>query len=255
MIAYENMHDVILITDEKGRRYLARPENSTIEVSGLGTISSQKLMESISKGFIEVGRRKLRVRPASLEDIISVIERKAQTLTGKDIAMIMHYCDIRSGSIVIEGGTGSGALSIALLSRVRPGGKVVTYELRRDFAEVARRNVKLASLAEDWVLKIGDICGPIDERGADAFIVDIPNPWDSVRTAEEVLRVGGHFCAFVPNMNQLEKVVRELGKRKFEDVRSYEVLQREMVIHDGGVRPSFEMLGHTGYLTFARRTI
>jgi len=247
------MRDTVLIIDEKGRRYLSRLDDCTVEISGLGIIAGSKLKEAVSSGVLEIGKRKLRVRRASLEDVISVIERKAQTLTAKDIAMILHHCDIRSGRFVIEGGAGSGALSIALLSRVAPGGKVVTYEVRKDFAEIAMRNVKLASLIEDWVLKLGDICGPIDEKNADAFIVDIPNPWDSVGTAKSALRIGGHFCAFVPNVNQLEKVVRELTKQKFEDVRSYETLQREMVVHEGGVRPSFEMLGHTGYLAFAIR--
>lgn len=248
------MRDVVLITDERGRRYLTRLDGSIIEISGLGTVSGSKLTASLSKGFIEIGKRRLRVRRASVGDIISVIERKAQTLTSKDIAMILYNCDIRSGSIVIEGGAGSGALTIALLSRVSPGGKVVTYELRKDFAEIATRNVKLASLMNDWSLKMGDICGPIEEREADAFIVDIPNPWDSVGTARIALRIGGHYCAFVPNMNQLEKVVRELSSQGFEDVRSFETLQREMVVHEKGVRPSFEMLGHTGYLTFARKS-
>ncbi|MEM3038315.1 MAG: tRNA (adenine-N1)-methyltransferase [Thermoplasmata archaeon] len=249
------MRDIVLITDEKGRKYLAKLDDRTTEISGLGIIASSKLKEAVSIGFVEIGKRKLRVMRASLNDVISVIERKAQTLTAKDIAMILHYCDIVSGCFVIEGGAGSGALSIALLSRVRPGGKVVTYELRKDFAEIAMRNVKLASLSDDWILKMGDICKPIEESNADAFIVDIPNPWDSVGTAKAALRIGGYFCAFVPNVNQLEKVFRELTKQKFEDVRSYEILQREMVIHEGGVRPSFEMLGHTGYLVFARKSI
>lgn len=244
-----------MIADEKGRRYLARLDGEMIEVPGLGAFSGEKLTASLREGLIEVGKRRLRIRRASVDDIISVIERKAQTLTSKDIAMIVHYCDIRSGSIVIEGGAGSGALTIALLSRVRPGGKVVTYELRKDFAKITARNVRLASLIDDWVLKMGDICAPIEERDADAFIVDIPNPWDSVEIARSALRIGGHYCAFVPNVNQLEKVVRELTARSFENIRSYEILQREMVVHEKGVRPSFEMLGHTGYLAFARKAI
>jgi tRNA (adenine57-N1/adenine58-N1)-methyltransferase len=68
-----------------------------------------------------------------------------------------------------------------------------------------------------------------------------------------MLRNGGRFCAYVPNTNQLEEVVRQLNKRGFVEIRSYENMQREMVVHDRGVRPSYETLGHTGYLVFARK--
>ena len=53
--------------------------------------------------------------------------------------------------------------------------------------------------------------------------------------------------------NQLEKAVNGLRERGFTDIRSMEIIRRGMEVHPGGVRPSFEMLGHTGYLTFARK--
>jgi tRNA (adenine57-N1/adenine58-N1)-methyltransferase len=44
-----------------------------------------------------------------------------------------------------------------------------------------------------------------------------------------------------------------LERAGFADVRTVELLEREHVVREGSTRPSFEMLGHTGYLTFARK--
>lgn len=245
--------ETVLLIDEKGKRYIAKLDGEMTEIPGLGTIRTELLRGSLKAGTFSLGGRTVKVRTASVDDIISTITRKAQMLTSKDIALIIHHCDIRGGSVVVEGGVGSGALTIALLSRVGKEGKVTTYELREDFASIAKHNISLADLNDRWTLKIGDIRLKIDEENVDSVVVDIPVPWECVSIAEKSLRIGGFFSAFVPNVNQMENTVQELRKHKFEDIRAIETLQREMIVHEGGVRPSFDMLGHTGYLVFARR--
>jgi tRNA (adenine57-N1/adenine58-N1)-methyltransferase len=47
--------------------------------------------------------------------------------------------------------------------------------------------------------------------------------------------------------------VNEIAKYTFIECKTYENIQREMIVSKHGTRPSFEMLGHTGYLTFARK--
>ena len=247
------MRDVLLIVDERGKRYLARPNGDMVAIRGLGTVRSDALRESAKTGELSIGEKKFKVRPASVEDIVSSIERKAQLLTSKDIAMILHLCGVVPGSKVVEGGAGSGALTIALLASVGEEGRLTTYEIREDFAAVARRNVESASLSDCWTLKIGNICEKIDEREVDAVVVDIPNPWDCVIAAKDALRAGGTFCAFIPNVNQVVSAVQALRGNSFSDVRAIETLQRELLVHEGGARPSCDMLGHTGYLVIARR--
>jgi tRNA (adenine57-N1/adenine58-N1)-methyltransferase len=247
------MKELVLITDEKGRRYLAKLDGEMISVKGLGTIRESAVKESLISGELAVGGKSFSVRPATLDDVISAIERKAQMLTAKDIAMMLHLCDIGPGSNIVEGGAGSGALTIALLASAGEQGHVTTYELREDFAEIAKGNVDMASLSGRWSLKIGNICERIDETEVDAMLVDIPNPWDCIGTAKQALRVGGSFCAFAPNVNQIENTVHALRDNGFSEVRAIETLQRDLVVHEGGVRPSFDMLGHTGYLVHAMR--
>jgi len=245
--------EVILVTDEKGRKYLARLRDEMVSIQSFGTIRADTIRDALGSGELVIGGKKLSIRPATVDDVISVIERKAQMLTSKDIAMIIHLCDVRSGSRIVEGGAGSGALSIALLASVGEEGQVTTYEIREDFAEIAKRNVEMTSLTGAWTLKMGDICKEIEEKDLDALLIDIPNPWDCVGTAKQALRAGGRFCAFVPNVNQVEKAVHALRDNGFSDVRAVETMQRDLVVHEGGIRPSFDMLGHTGYLVFARR--
>jgi len=174
-------------------------------------------------------------------------------LTSKDIAMIIHLCGVRSGSKLVEGGAGSGALSIALLATIGAEGHLTTYELREDFASIARRNVESASLSEGWTLKMGNVCEKIEEQNVDAVILDIPNPWECVAAAKAALKNGGTFCAFIPNVNQVVDTVHSLRDESFSEVRAIETLQRELLVHEGGARPSCDMLGHTGYLVVARR--
>lgn len=246
--------NTILITDARGRKYITRlSDDEMVDISGLGTIRAALLRESLLTGELNLGEKRLGVMKASMVDILSMIERKAQILTSKDIAMILHFCDIYCGSKVVEGGAGSGALSIALLANVGDMGSVTTYELREEFAGIARRNIRKAGLESRWTLKLGDICKGIEEREIDSVILDIPNPWDCVDFAAHSLNLGGHFCAFVPNANQVENTVRALKEESFSDIRAIETLQRDIIVHERGVRPSFDMLGHTGYLIFARK--
>jgi len=84
-------------------------------------------------------------------------------------------------------------------------------------------------------------------------IIDIPNPWDAVNTAYNSLKIGGYLCCYSPLISQVEKTVKEIKKHGFIEIKTFENIQREMIVSDHGTRPSFDMLGHTGYLTFARK--
>lgn len=85
--------------------------------------------------------------------------------------------------------------------------------------------------------------------------MDIPEPWELVDIAWDSLKIGGYFCSYSPLISQVEKTVKKLREHPFVEVYVLETLQREMIVLEKGVRPSFNMLGHTGYLTFARKTL
>ena len=243
-----------MIADD-GKKYAVRASQQMIEVAGLGVIDGSVLCRSSYGDRMKVGRREFVILQPSVKDLLAMIERRAQIMIPKDSFIVPLHLDLGCGSRVIEGGVGSGAMALVLLKAVAPDGKVYSYETRPDYAEIARRNVALSDLQSCWELKVDDICTAELEQGVDAVVIDIPNPWDALENVVKALRVGGHVCCYVPNANQLEAAVRRMRELGLGEVTSFETLQREMVVHDGGVRPSFDMLGHTGYLAFGRKMI
>lgn len=243
----------LLLIDHDGRRHLVTTAKRMVEVGGLGVVDGNRLCSSSIGDSIQIGGREFLILRPSLKDALGMIERRAQIIIPKDSFMIPFHLDVGPGSRVIEGGVGSGALTLVLLKAVGPTGKVYSYETREDHADLARRNVALSENEASWELKIGDICTAKLESEVDAVALDIPNPWDAMENVVKSLRIGGYVCCYVPNANQLENAVKKMRDVSLTEITSFETLQREMIVHDGGVRPSFDMLGHTGYLSFGRR--
>lgn len=243
----------ILLVDQTGKKFLVKAAKKMIEVGGLGVVDGTALCGSDHGDMVRIGGMDFTILQPSLKDMMSLLERRAQVIIPKDSFMIPLHLDLGCGSRVIEGGVGSGALTMVLLKAVGPTGKVYSYENRVDFADIARRNIALTENEGAWELKIEDICTAKLEQEVDGAIIDIPNPWDALPNIFSSLRLGGYAGCYVPNANQLESAVMEMRELGFADIVSFETLQREMVVHDGGVRPSFDMLGHTGYLSFGRK--
>ncbi len=244
----------IVLVDGKGTKHFAVAERRMVEVKHLGTVDGTVVCGSSFGDDITVAGHSFRVVRPSVMDILGLMNRRAQIISPKDSFHIPMYMDLGCGSRVVEAGAGSGALTVVLLKAVAPTGKVYTYETREDHARVAERNVGRSDFVSCWQLKMGDICRGIEETDLDGVVLDIPNPWDAVSAASSALRSGGHICSYVPNANQLESTVKAMRKAGFQDVFAFETLQREMMVHDRGVRPSCDMMGHTGYLALARKT-
>lgn len=242
-----------MLIDERGGKHFVVAEPKMIEVRGLGAIDGAALCSSEVGGQLKIAGRLFDVVRPSTSDLLSLLERKAQTISAKDGFQIPMYMDLGCGSRVAEAGAGSGALTIVLLRVVAPEGAVYTYEVREDHAKVAERNVRRSEHAPCWHLRMGDVCEGIQERDLDGVVLDIPNPWDALEAASSALRAGGHVCCYVPNANQLEEAVRKMRALDLRQILAFETLQREMTVHERGVRPSSEMMGHTGYLAFARK--
>lgn len=244
--------DMVLLVDKDGNKYKVKAAQGTVKVKGLGVVDLGKLL-TIGYGELVTlaGTEVVALRPNVLDNI-ETIERKAQIVIPKDAAYIILHCGIRSGSVVVEGGSGSGALTIALADAVAPNGKVVSYDNRQEHTAVARRNVEAAGLEKNVEFRTGDVTEAIAERDVDAVVLDIAEPWRAVPRAAKVLRAGGSFACYVPTTNQVEKAINALREAGFKHVRAIELILREMVVTEGGIRPSFDMLGHTGYVCTGR---
>jgi len=248
--------ELIFLEDSTGKRTWVNVSFDMIKVKSLGAIDGSRFKD-LEEGdkFTIVGREYTIFRPGVL-DLMTSLDRGAQIISPKDAATILMHCDVKAGDKVIEVGAGSGGLTTALLNSVAPTGKVLTLELKEENAQRALKNVSRVGLDKYWSYQIGDARDmKVDvDWQADALTMDMPDPWLALSNLEVHLRPGGRLCSYVPNMNQAESIVNALREHGYADVYALENLQRGLEVHPGGVRPSFEMLGHTGYLVFARKT-
>ena len=246
--------DSVILLDRRGKKHLVHLNEEMSKVEGLGVLDSTKLISSIGKS-IDIAGNKFIVLVPSILDYLENIQRRAQIIVAKDSASIVQRCDISTGDLVVEGGAGSGALTIALARAVFPTGKVFSYEVRKDFADIARKNISMAGLLKVVELKEADIEKGIPEKEVNAVILDLPEPWKTVPLAWEALKPCGYLASYSPTMEQVKETVRVMSKLPFVDIRTTEILEREIEVKETGVRPSFATLGHTGYITTARKVL
>jgi tRNA (adenine57-N1/adenine58-N1)-methyltransferase len=247
----------IILLGEAGDKIPVKAEEGTRRVGGVGVFDTGTLIGARFGAISTVGNRRFLVLRPSVLDDIGTLRRGPQIILPKDSAHILMNCDIGAGKRVVEAGSGTGALTVALARAVMPGGRVFSYDIRREHLDVAQDNILSAGLEEACEFTAGDVCQPggIVQRDIDAVVFDIPEPWRALENAWEALRPCGHIACYSPTVNQVELAMRALYERRFMEVRTFEILQREMAVVEKGIRPSFEMLGHSGYLTFARKVL
>ncbi|MEW5941597.1 MAG: tRNA (adenine-N1)-methyltransferase [Chloroflexota bacterium] len=189
----------------------------------------------------------------SLADLLNELPRNTQILYPKDIGFILVTMSIGPGQRVAEAGTGSGSMTIALAHAVGPMGRVHSYENRQDFQNLARKNLARVGLESRVDFKLRDIVEGLDETDADAFFLDVPNPYDYIAQVRAALKPGGYFCALIPTVNQVEKALTALRLHRFAFIEVAEVLLRYYKPEPTRFRPTDRMVAHTGFLVFARR--
>jgi tRNA (adenine57-N1/adenine58-N1)-methyltransferase catalytic subunit len=248
-------NDVVLFIDRKGRRYLKiLRAGRKIEIRG--DIASERLwgLAEGSRVKFSSGENYLVLRP-TYADLIPHLPRAAQVIYPKDTGPILIWGDIFPGATVIEGGTGAGALTIALLRAVGPHGRLISYEVREDFAAAAQRNVAaFFGSAPNWTLKLRDLYDGFDETGVDRLLLDLPEPGRALGVAARALRPGGVFIGYVPTAIQLKDTVEALQRRPdFGEIESFETLMRNWHVKGMSVRPVHRMVAHSAFIIVARR--
>lgn len=248
-------NDPILFIDRKGRRYLKRLRPGTRLIIR-GEISADALigLDEGSRVKLSTGETFLVLRP-TYADLIPHLPRQAQVIYPKDTGPMLVWGDVFPGATVIEGGVGAGALTIALLRAAGPAGRLISYELREDFAAAARRNVAaFFGEAPNWTLKVRDLYGGFDETGVDRIFLDLAEPYRALGVAARALRAGGVLVCYVPTAIQLHDTVEALNSDGgFGEVESFETLLRNWHVKGMSVRPKHRMVAHSGFIIVARR--
>ena len=243
----------VLAFDERRRTQLIVLAPGSKTSTHLGAISHDDIIGAPPGSRIRSGKEKIFVvvRP-TLAEAIEAMPRGAQVIYPKDLGQILMAADIRPGQRVLESGVGSGALSMALLNA---GAFVTGFELRQDFANRARNNVGAylgASALERYAVQIRDIYDGVDGGPYDRVLLDLPEPWEVLGHLEGSLAVGGIVLAYQTSVGQLEQFRSRLRELGFVLPRTIEVMTRSWFHSAQALRPEHSMVGHTGFLTWAR---
>ena len=245
--------DVVLVILGR-KRFLMRLQAGEVQHTHRGLIHHDDLIREVpGKPLTTHLGDPFVALPPSLHDIIMSIQRRSQIVYPKEIGYILLKLNVGSGSRIVECGTGSGALTIALAHAVSPSGRVYSYEQREDMLHVAAKNLANAGLLEQVELKQRDIAEGFDERDVDALFLDVRMPWLYLQQVWETLVEGGFFGAIVPTANQVSDLIEELDEHGFHDIEVCEILLRSYKPVAARLRPMDRMVAHTGYLIFARR--
>lgn len=205
-----------------------------------------------SQVFSHLGSPFFVLQPA-LGDVLIDLPRNTQILYPKDIGFILVTMGIGEGQRVMEAGTGSGSMTIAMAYAVGSVGKVISYERRPEMQQLARKNLTRLGLDERVDFKLGEIADGFEETDVDAFFLDVINPHDYIEQVRAALKPGGFFCSLVPTVNQVSMLLFALRRQKFAFIEVCEVLLRYYKPEPSRLRPTDRMVAHTGFLVFARR--
>jgi len=247
--------DILLYLDER-RTYQVKVEHGRQFHTHKGYVDLGAFIgKPYGSGLISsLGAKFYGLRPL-IRDRVLKTDRRTQVLYPKDIGYILFQVGIGSGSRVVEAGTGSGALTMALINAVKPEGKVISYEIESRSQRIAAGNVERAGLKEYVDMRLGDVTQGIDEGEVDAVVLDMATPWLVVPHAWGALAGSGVFLSFSPTIEQVMRTVAEVEGHPFIEVETVELIMRRITVAENRTRPETLMLGHSGYLTTARKVL
>ena len=182
----------------------------------------------------------------NIVDRLKDFKRGPAIILEKDAGLIIASTGINKDSNVVDAGTGSGFLAAYFANICN---KVTTYENRKEFYEIAKRNLRDFKNVK---IKFKDIYKGISEKKLDLITLDLKEPWKVLKHAQKTLNKNGFLVAYLPTINQVEILAREIKKYKFRIIKVTEVLEREWHVDDK-IRPKSQMIAHTAFLVFARK--
>jgi len=249
--------DRVQLTDAKGKLYSITLTKGAEWHTHKGMLKHDDLV-GLPEGSIVAtnGELKFQAFRPLLADYVLSMPRGATIIYPKDAAMILGVADIGPNMRVLEAGVGSGALSIAILRAIGSDGYLHSVEIRDDFAKISEDNVTnyFVGKPKNWQLTVSALQDQKFDADYDRVVLDMLSPWECVETASAALIPGGVLLAYVATTTQLSKIaeaIKDCGN--FTEPESSETIVRGWH-HEGlAVRPQHRMIGHTGFLVFARR--
>ncbi len=240
-----------LLIDEEGKYMFFDESDERKDIhTRFGIISRNDIMNAKQGNTIKskIGK-KFVVLEANFADKFETIKRGPQIITLKDAAIIAAFMGISLGYKIIEAGSGSGALTSYLANIVKPTGKIYSYERREDFLKIAKENVKMFGLSKFVEFKNKSTHDGIEEKNVDAVILDMPDPWNSIKNAENALKTGGFLACYLPNLIQVEELLQKAKETSFKLTKVSRV-----TLKDAGRKLKFKSkIRKDPYIVFMRK--
>ena len=187
-------------------------------------------------------------------DYVVHMSRKTQIIYPEDAGLILLYSGIGPGSVVIEAGCGSGALTCILGNYVRPNGHIFSYDIREKSLKNARKNVERAKLENFVSIEFGNIItDDLNLEKVDSVVLDLGDPWNAVEKVAKYLKLSGTLVSFSPTIEQVKKTTFAMDENSFVEINTYELIKRKIQVKKNATRPDSRMVGHSGYITFGRK--
>lgn len=257
--------DLVQLTGPKGRINTIKLEPGKEFHTHRGILAHDVLIGASDGSVVQAsnGDAYLALRPL-LSDFVMSMPRGAAIIYPKDAAQILALADVFPGATVVEAGVGSGALSLWLLRAIGADGRLLSYERRADFAEVAASNVagfsgvSVDELPDNWSIEIGDLVDELPKSvtaaSVDRVILDMLAPWDCLSVVADALKPGGVLLCYVATVTQLSRIAEAIRATSlFTEPSPSETIVRGWHVEGLAVRPDHRMVAHTAFLITARR--
>ena len=239
----------VLIT-KQGRKFYAKSLDEDLHTQ-YGLIKKEELKKAKDGSLLKSNTNKeFFVFSPSFIDLYRKIKRDAQIIPLKDIGFIIAETGINKESRVLDAGSGSGALACFLASIAK---EVVTYDIREDFIEIVKSNIEFLQL-KNIRIKNKNIYEEIEDKDMDVIILDVPEPWKAIENCSKALKPGGFLVSYSPSIPQVADFVNALRKNEiFVYLKTCEITEREWEVEERKVRPKSAAIGHSGFMSFARK--
>jgi tRNA (adenine57-N1/adenine58-N1)-methyltransferase len=260
-------YSMVILTDNRRRRggrggdskHMIKLKPGGRFSSEYGYIEHDDIAAAESGGLVHtIGRpHPYRVFAVSYRDYVMHIKRQAQIIYPKDTAAMLMWGDIAPQQRVLESGIGQGALSIAILRVLGGTGKLTSYELRQDFADMSKKFIEtfMGYEPENHDVQVRDIYQGIDGV-YDRVLLDLPEPWQVIPHLKSALAGGGMLISYIPTVLQVKTMVDSLKDcGYFEEIETFELILRPWKVDGLSVRPEMWIYNHSAFIVAARKVL
>jgi tRNA (adenine57-N1/adenine58-N1)-methyltransferase len=234
---------LVSVADDK-QQFLVKSDGELHTDTGVINLETLKALEYGSTVTTHLGVTFKVLRPRA-PDFFRHLKRTGAPMMPKDIGIIVAHTGLSKDDLVLDAGTGSGITAIFLGNIAK---RVVSYEIKHDFAQFAAKNVGRAGLTNVDIIE-GDILEIAPEIEFDIVTLDLHDVGKAIAVVKDCLKPGGFIATYSPFYEQTFEARNALAS--FTSVTTYEGVEREIQFGKRGTRPATRV-GHTGFVTIAR---